>query len=139
MLRYFRKLSNIIIIFTVITVGHAAELNPPPAYWDAILGPTKNEITIRVVPRVCMKDVVAKVTVFDEKNNQISVVSVDFNKEGMAEVCPGTEYEKKIVHNIPGAASAQGELMFGKLVSSSPKARVEINSDMLTNGIPPRN
>lgn len=138
MLRIFNRLSISIIILTAITIGHAAELNSP-AFWDAILGPTKNEITVRMVPRVCMKDIVVKVTVFDEKNNPISVVSIDFTKEGTAEACPGMEYEKKIVHNIPGAASLQGDLMFGKLVSSSPKARVEINSDMLTNGFPPRN
>ncbi|MBI5250696.1 MAG: hypothetical protein HY912_14495 [Desulfomonile tiedjei] len=129
-------LITLLSIMTIIAC-QSAEANSP-AFWYATLGPARNQITIRIVPRVCMKEVSVQVNILDIHNKPISPLSFKFTNDELQELCPGKEYEKKFTLDISDPGGVQGELLFGKPAMSSPKASTDVNSEMLKKGVPPK-
>jgi hypothetical protein len=108
-----------------------------PVFWDIWLGPTPKEITIKVSPRIRVKDVKFEVEFLDENKNPIQSETFSFTDEKLTELIPGQEYDKKLKHNIPSAKRARGKLLYAKPSTSSPKAAVNGNVEQLEQGIPP--
>jgi hypothetical protein len=122
------------LLFLAVPYAHAES----PVYWEPTLDTTTNQCSVKVVPRVRIKDVRCEVILLDSQNKQIASQSVYVTDSETPELSPEKEYVKDFSTGVAGAKKIEGVLLYGSLALSSPKAASNNISDDLKKGVPPK-
>jgi hypothetical protein len=108
-----------------------------PVYWSAAVDRDSNELVVKVLPHVRVRDVRCDVSLQNEYFKQMSVFTCQITEPDNPELEPDKEVIKRIPLRDPGVKNVEALLLFAAPALSSPKATAGDSAERLKRGVPP--